>query len=150
MPSKARLENFSIWTMNKQHIKEIIWRVKWGQKIIMEKLNRAQKCSILGPQNLGSRTWAPGPPRIRTWQYPFLYAPLGCTVHHLASTTHPRRVYRNGTVVLFAHFRRWLIETTRVLPRSDLSTRDKHSRLSCLGRQWILLEQNKDNIWQYM
>ena len=25
------------------------------QKIIMEKLNRAQKCSILGPQNLGSR-----------------------------------------------------------------------------------------------
>ena len=27
----------------------------------MEKLNRAQKCSILGPQNLGSRgAWAPG------------------------------------------------------------------------------------------
>ena len=25
------------------------------QKKIMEKLNRAQKCSILGPQNLGSR-----------------------------------------------------------------------------------------------
>ena len=30
----------------------------------MEKLNRAQKCSILGPQNLGSRG---GPPWIRTW-----------------------------------------------------------------------------------
>ena len=25
------------------------------QKKIIEKLNRAQKCSILGPQNLGSR-----------------------------------------------------------------------------------------------
>ena len=30
------------------------------QKKIMEKLNRAQKCSILGPQNLGSRG-GPGP-----------------------------------------------------------------------------------------
>ena len=30
------------------------------QKKIMEKLNRAQKCSILGPQNLGSRR-GPGP-----------------------------------------------------------------------------------------
>ena len=30
------------------------------QKKIMEKLNRAQKCSILGPQNLGSG--GPGPP----------------------------------------------------------------------------------------
>ena len=37
------------------------------QKKIMEKLNRAQKCSILGPQNLGSGGGrAPGPPRIRT------------------------------------------------------------------------------------
>ena len=38
------------------------------QKKIMEKLNRAQKCSILGPQNLGSRG-GPGPrapPRIRS------------------------------------------------------------------------------------
>ena len=33
------------------------------QKKIMEKLNRAQKCSILGPQNLGS---GGGPPWIRT------------------------------------------------------------------------------------
>ena len=33
------------------------------QKKIMEKLNRAQKCSVLGPQNLGSRgARAPGPP----------------------------------------------------------------------------------------
>ena len=34
------------------------------QKKIMEKLNRAQKCSILGPQNLGSMGGAgpPGPP----------------------------------------------------------------------------------------
>ena len=31
------------------------------QKKIMEKLNGAQKCSILGPQNLGSRG-GPGPP----------------------------------------------------------------------------------------
>ena len=30
------------------------------QKKIMEKLNRAQKCSILGPQNLGSGR-GPGP-----------------------------------------------------------------------------------------
>ena len=36
----------------------------------MEKLNRAQKCSIFGPQNLGSRVGAgpPGPPWIRTCQ----------------------------------------------------------------------------------
>ena len=34
-----------------------------GQKNIIEKLNRAQKCSILEPQNLGSRGgWAPAPP----------------------------------------------------------------------------------------
>ena len=34
----------------------------------MEKLNRAQKCSILGPQNLGSRggPGPRGPPWIRT------------------------------------------------------------------------------------
>ena len=39
-----------------------------GQKKIMEKLNRAQKCSILGPQNLGSGGPGPrGPPWIRTW-----------------------------------------------------------------------------------
>ena len=31
------------------------------QKKIMKKLNRAQKCSILGPQNLGSRGGGPGP-----------------------------------------------------------------------------------------
>ena len=30
------------------------------QKKNMEKLNRAQKCSILGPQNLGSRGGPPG------------------------------------------------------------------------------------------
>ena len=47
------------------------------QKKIMEKLNRAQKCSILGPQNLGSGgPGPPGPPpgsapdgNIRTLQY---------------------------------------------------------------------------------
>ena len=62
MPSEARLENFSIWTLKKEHIKEIICRAKRGKKI-MEKLNRAQKCSILGPQNLGSGgARAPGPP----------------------------------------------------------------------------------------
>ena len=39
------------------------------QKKIMEKLNRAQKCSILGPQNLGSGggPGPQGPPWIRTW-----------------------------------------------------------------------------------
>ena len=38
------------------------------QKTIMEKLNRAQKCSILGPQNLGSGggPGPRGPPWIRT------------------------------------------------------------------------------------
>ena len=55
----------------------------------MEKLNRTQKCSILGPQSLGSRggAWAPGPPWIRTkffqfhagfkeiWQYRMLASP---------------------------------------------------------------------------
>ena len=46
--SEVRLENFWIWTMKNQNI---IAR----QKKNMEKLNRAQKCSILGPQNLGSR-----------------------------------------------------------------------------------------------
>ena len=36
---------------------------KARQKKIMEKLNRAQKCSILGPQNLGSGgARAPGAP----------------------------------------------------------------------------------------
>ena len=35
------------------------------QKKIMEKLNRAQKCSILGPQNLGSGgARAPGDPPL--------------------------------------------------------------------------------------
>ena len=38
---------------------------KERQKKIMEKLNRAQKCSILGPQNLGSGgAQAPGPPPL--------------------------------------------------------------------------------------
>ena len=46
--------------MKKQHIKEIICRAKRGKKI-MEKLNRAAKCSISGPQNLGSGG-GPGPP----------------------------------------------------------------------------------------
>ena len=42
------------------------------QKKIMEKLNRAQKCSILGPQNLGSGggLGPRGPPWIRTWTPP--------------------------------------------------------------------------------
>ena len=35
---------------------------KARQNKIMEKLNRAQKCSILGPQNLGSRGGGRGPP----------------------------------------------------------------------------------------
>ena len=46
--------------MKKQHIKEIICRAKQGKKNY-GKLNRAKKCSILGPQNLGSRG-GPGPP----------------------------------------------------------------------------------------
>ena len=49
--------------MNKQHIKRNNMPSEARQKKIMEKLNRAQKCSILGPQNLGSRgARAPGPP----------------------------------------------------------------------------------------
>ena len=48
---------------------------KARQKKIVEKLNRAQKCSILGPQNLGSRGGPGplGPPRIRTWVDPHVY-----------------------------------------------------------------------------
>ena len=46
--------------MNKQHIKELICGAKRGKKEIVKKLNRAQKCSILGPQNLGSGG-GPGP-----------------------------------------------------------------------------------------
>ena len=64
MPCEARLENFWLWTMKKQHIKEIIYQAKWGKKKIMEKLNRAQKYLILEPQNLGLRgartPWSPG------------------------------------------------------------------------------------------
>ena len=47
--------------MKKQYIKEIICLALLGIKKIMEKLNRAQKCSNLGPQNLGSKG-DPGPP----------------------------------------------------------------------------------------
>ena len=39
------------------------------QKKIVEKLNRAPKCSILGPQNLGSGGGPP--PWIRTWKWVF-------------------------------------------------------------------------------
>ena len=35
-------------------------QAKQGQKN-MKKLDRAQKCSILGSQNLGLRGWPPGP-----------------------------------------------------------------------------------------
>ena len=76
MSSEVRLENFWIWTLKKQHIKEIICRAKRGKKI-MEKLNRAQKCSILGPQNLGSRggPGPRGPPWIRTCRI-FKFIPI--------------------------------------------------------------------------
>ena len=49
------------------------------QKKIMEKLNRAQKCSILGPQNLGSGGGrAPGaPPWIRTCHNSPVVGPQG-------------------------------------------------------------------------
>ena len=49
------------------------------QKKIMEKLNRAQKCSILGPQNLGSR----GAPQIRACNFfPWSVADPGFPSHH--------------------------------------------------------------------
>ena len=60
MLSEARLKIFWIWTLKKQHIKEIICQAKWGKKS-REKLNRAQKCSILGLQNIGSRGGARAP-----------------------------------------------------------------------------------------
>ena len=52
------------------------------QKKIMEKLNRAQKCSILGPQNLGSAPAA-------THQHPWvqLKIPAFKTLEHISSTT---------------------------------------------------------------
>ena len=50
----------------------------------MEKLNRAQKCSILGPQNPGS--WgaqAPRPPCIRIWLFmQFLQPPQHQCLYH--------------------------------------------------------------------
>ena len=39
---------------------------KARRKKIVEKLNRAQKCSILGPQNLGSRGAPPGSAPVTT------------------------------------------------------------------------------------
>ena len=47
--------------MKKQHIKEIMCQAKQGKQN-MKKLNRAQKCSILGPKNLGSRGGAGSAP----------------------------------------------------------------------------------------
>ena len=38
------------------------------QKKIMDKLNRARKCSILGPQNLGSGGGAPDPRLLGIFQ----------------------------------------------------------------------------------
>ena len=47
------------------------------QKKIMEKLNRAQKCSILGPQNLGSGGAPPGSaPDIEPIRVPRFFASL--------------------------------------------------------------------------
>ena len=45
MPSEAKLENFWIWTLKKQNIKEIICQAKWGQKN-MEKLNRPKNAQF--------------------------------------------------------------------------------------------------------
>ena len=47
------------------------------QKKIMEKLNRAQKCSILGPQNLGlGGPGPPGPPGSAPDLYMYVYTYL--------------------------------------------------------------------------
>ena len=50
MSSETKLENFWNWTMKKLNI---IW---YAERSEVEKLNSGQKCSILGPQNLGSTT----------------------------------------------------------------------------------------------
>ena len=67
--SEARLENFLIWIMKNSKILKKYYAEQSKAKKIMEKLNMAQKCSVLGPQNLGSKgdlgPQAPGPPRTR-------------------------------------------------------------------------------------
>ena len=60
MPSKVRLENFRISALKSNILKKQYVEQSKAKKI-MEKLNRAQKCSILGPQNLGSRGGGPVP-----------------------------------------------------------------------------------------
>ena len=55
------------------------------QKKIVEKLNRAQKCSILGPQNLGSGG-GPGPPGPPPGSAPEMY--LRYVTHHCHSAYH--------------------------------------------------------------
>ena len=57
-------------------------RSEGRQKKIMEKLNRAQKCSILGPQNLGSGG-GPGPPLD-----PHLKSKNAASTSDYYSTTH--------------------------------------------------------------
>ena len=67
MPSEARLENFWIWTLKKQHIKEIICRVKWSKKNY-GKIKKGPKMLNFGaskPRVKGG-PGPRGPPWIRT------------------------------------------------------------------------------------
>ena len=80
------------------------------QKKIMEKLNRAQKCSILGPQNLGSGgARAPRPPWIRTW-IPILY--LKCLHKSSITSSNLRKKIQERPLVL------WQTETLSVVSRA--------------------------------
>ena len=68
-PSKARLANFWIWTIKKQHIKDIICWAKWGPKKLW-KNETGPKMLNFGaskPRVGGGGGRPPEPPRIRTW-----------------------------------------------------------------------------------
>ena len=60
MPSEARLENFWILIVKNSKIIKKKYAKRSEAKKIRKKLDRAPKCSILGPQNLGSGG-GPGP-----------------------------------------------------------------------------------------
>ena len=81
------------------------------QKKIMEKLNRAQKCSILGPQNLGSRG-GPGPrgppldPHLlNELALPYCHFHSSCSINHclmyrMTSIQFRSKVCDNDTTML--------------------------------------------------
>ena len=71
MPSEVRLENFWILIIKNSKILKKKYAKQSEAKKIWKKLDRAPKCSILGPQNLGSGgARAPGAPPASTSDLP--------------------------------------------------------------------------------